>query len=110
MVSQPAVLLDLYKMRVGSCCCYPPPLSSPPHAHTSHVPHVQAGSEFMLPLANAETLALLGVSVAELTELCAACTHFVRFVLDELQDDPAGQQGAPPPLAAAATAAAAVQG
>lgn len=55
---------------------------------TSAKESCQAGSEFMLPLCNKETLALLGVSVQELKELSAACTSFIRYVLDQLQDDP----------------------
>jgi hypothetical protein len=49
----------------------------------------QAGSEFMLPLSSTRTLECLGVSPAELAELCSACTHFIRFVLDQVQDQPA---------------------
>jgi len=47
-----------------------------------------AGAEFMLPLANRATLDLIGLSVAELEELCAAATRFMRFVIDRVQDEP----------------------
>ena len=47
-----------------------------------------AGAEFMLPLCNEETLSLLGISVEELKELGQACTAFVRFVIDKVQDEP----------------------
>mmetsp|Transcript_8925 Transcript_8925/g.19044 ORF Transcript_8925/g.19044 Transcript_8925/m.19044 type:complete len:536 (+) Transcript_8925:283-1890(+) len=49
----------------------------------------RAGQEFMLPLANLETLELLGISPGELEGLCRACTHFMRHVLDQVQDCPA---------------------
>lgn len=48
----------------------------------------QAGQEFLLPLANAATLNMLGISEGELTELCSACTHFMRYVVDQVQDNP----------------------
>lgn len=48
----------------------------------------QSGAEFMLPLCNQETLSLLGISLDELKELCKACTSFVRFVVDQVQDEP----------------------
>lgn len=47
-----------------------------------------AGTEFMLPLSNHETLDLLGLRWQELVDLCAACTRFLRFTLDQVQDDP----------------------
>jgi hypothetical protein len=31
---------------------------------------------------------MLGISPSELRELCAAATHFMRFVLDQVQDNP----------------------
>jgi hypothetical protein len=31
---------------------------------------------------------MLGISEGELTELCAACTHFMRYVVDQVQDSP----------------------
>jgi len=47
-----------------------------------------AGAKFMLPLANRATLDLIGLSVAELEELCSAATSFMRFVVDRVQDEP----------------------
>lgn len=47
-----------------------------------------AGAEFMLPLANRATLDLIGLSVAELEELCTAATGFMRFVVDRVQNEP----------------------
>ena len=32
-----------------------------------------------------ETLSLLGISVPELTELCTACTGFIRYVVDQVR-------------------------
>jgi hypothetical protein len=46
-----------------------------------------AGVEFMLPLANRATLELLGLTQAEIEELCSAATGFMRFVLDRVQDE-----------------------
>lgn len=46
----------------------------------------QAGSDFMLPLANPESLALLGISLPELTQLCTAATQFIGFVVDKTQE------------------------
>ena len=48
-----------------------------------------AGADFMLPLANRDTLALLGLGREELMDLCATATRFLRHVLDKVQDDPA---------------------
>jgi hypothetical protein len=48
----------------------------------------QAGSEFMLPLACARTLRLLGISEQELGQLCGAATAFIRHVVDRVQDAP----------------------
>jgi hypothetical protein len=47
------------------------------------------GTDFMLPLANRETLALLGILPEEMRSLCAYCTGFIRFILDRVQDAPA---------------------
>ena len=47
-----------------------------------------AGVEFMLPLANRDTLDLLGLAQSELEELCVAATGFMRHVLDQVQDEP----------------------
>lgn len=58
----------------------------PTSASTPPQPTPQCGSDFMLPLCNAQSLALLGIEVAEVAELCAACTAFVRHVLDRTSD------------------------
>ncbi|KXZ47374.1 hypothetical protein GPECTOR_36g95 [Gonium pectorale] len=55
---------------------------------TSAKETAQSGQEFLLPLCNADTLAVLGISPAELAELCSASTHFIRYVLDQVQDNP----------------------
>jgi len=47
-----------------------------------------AGVEFMLPLTNRRTLEVIGLAQADLEELCATCTGFVRYVLDRVQDEP----------------------
>jgi hypothetical protein len=46
------------------------------------------GIDFMMPLCNAETIALLGLTADDLSELSLSCTHFVRHVLDSLEDSP----------------------
>jgi hypothetical protein len=48
----------------------------------------KCGSEFMLPLSSRRTLELLGITQAELTELSSYCTHFVRHVINTVQDCP----------------------
>lgn len=47
-----------------------------------------AGVEFMLPLSRRETLDTLGVSVDELQSLCTGATRFVRYLLDQVEDQP----------------------
>jgi len=47
-----------------------------------------AGAEFMLPLANRETLELLGLSWDELVDLCRGATGYLRHVLDKVEDEP----------------------
>jgi hypothetical protein len=47
-----------------------------------------AGVEFMLPLANRQTLALLDLDWSELVELCQGATSFMRHVLDQVEDAP----------------------
>lgn len=54
-------------------------------AQATHKP----GTEFLMPLANRETLELLGLSLEELLELCETTTSFVRDLLDRVQDEPA---------------------
>lgn len=46
------------------------------------------GSDHILPLCRPASLAALGIGAAELAQLCAACTAFVRFVVDAVQDSP----------------------
>ena len=36
------------------------------------------------PCLSPETLALLRISPAELSELCAACTAFIRYIVDQV--------------------------
>jgi hypothetical protein len=55
----------------------------PPHFPVCLRP--QAGQEFLLPLCCDDTLGVLGIAREELAELCAACTHFIRFVLDQVR-------------------------
>jgi hypothetical protein len=47
-----------------------------------------AGTEFMLPLANRETWAQIGVDMDEMLEVCSAVTGFTRYLLDRVQDRP----------------------
>ena len=42
------------------------------------------GTEFMLPLCNDETLDLLGITAAEMQELCRVATDYVRHAIDEI--------------------------
>lgn len=42
------------------------------------------GSDFMFPLCNRQTLDLLGISDAEMRELCRVATEFVRHAIDEI--------------------------
>ena len=46
------------------------------------------GVDFMLPLCNARTLALLDLSLEEVESLCTAATGYVRHVLDQVEDNP----------------------
>jgi hypothetical protein len=68
---------------------HPTPLSLINNITTSAQATHRPGLEFMLPLANRETLELLGLSLEELLELCEAATSFVRDMLDRVQDEPA---------------------
>jgi hypothetical protein len=61
------------------------------------------GTDFMFPLANAESLALFGLEERDLLAVCRTATRFVRHVLDEVEDQPArfglpGRQAAVPAL------------
>jgi hypothetical protein len=47
------------------------------------------GTEFLLPLADRDTLELLGISIEEMLELCETTTRFIRNILDRVQDEPA---------------------
>jgi hypothetical protein len=78
----------------------PSPLSLINNITASAQAKQASGAEFMLPLCNAETLALLGMSEAELRPLCRAATRFLRHVLDQTQDQPA-LLGLPTPVTAA---------
>ena len=46
------------------------------------------GTDFMLPLANHETLDLLRIKPAQMEALCGYCTGFMRHILDQLQKQP----------------------
>lgn len=48
----------------------------------------RAGTDFMLPLCNAETLDILEIDREQMKGVCAYCTAYVRFVLDTLQAEP----------------------
>lgn len=60
------------------------------------------GSDFLLPLANPQTLELVGLSRAELRTLCSICTGYVAHVIDRLDEDPARFGLCPTPLEACA--------
>lgn len=47
-----------------------------------------SGVEFMLPLANQETLDLLDISWADLVRLCAGATRFVGYIVDQVEQRP----------------------
>ena len=66
----------------------PVPLSLINNVTASAQAKQAAGVEFMLPLANPETLALLGIPPADLLALCETATRFVRHLLDRVQDEP----------------------
>jgi hypothetical protein len=46
------------------------------------------GTDFMFPLANVRTLKMFQITEEEMLALCRTCTQYVRFVLDQVQDDP----------------------
>jgi len=46
------------------------------------------GTDFMLPLSNAETLELLEIDHEQMKALCAYCTGYVRYILDCVQESP----------------------
>lgn len=46
------------------------------------------GTDFMLPLCNEETLALLGILPEQLEVLCGYCTGYVRHILDQTEQRP----------------------
>jgi hypothetical protein len=46
------------------------------------------GVEFMLPLANRETLALLDLQPKQMQELCRFATGFIRYTLDKVHHQP----------------------
>ena len=47
------------------------------------------GTDYMFPLANRETLALFGLTEQDITALCRGATGYVRYVLDQVEDQPA---------------------
>jgi hypothetical protein len=42
----------------------------------------------MMALCSVKTLDLIGMGALKLQEVCALGTHFVRYVLDQVQDAP----------------------
>jgi hypothetical protein len=46
------------------------------------------GVDYMLPLCNPRTLEAIGLSLEELESVCAAATGYVRYVLDQVEDQP----------------------
>ncbi len=46
------------------------------------------GTDFMLPLCNADTLALLEIKREDLEAVCASCVGYVRHILDQMQQRP----------------------
>ena len=48
----------------------------------------RSGTEFMLPLCNAETLEILGISREQMMEVCKYCVCYVRYILDQVQAVP----------------------
>lgn len=62
-----------------------------------------AGVEHMLPLANAKTLQLLGLSLEDLRQVSALATGYVRFVLNQVQAAPS-RLGLPAPINSASSA------
>jgi hypothetical protein len=44
---------------------------------------LKQGQEFMLPLANIETLQLLDIDMSEMNELSKHCSHFMAFLLEK---------------------------
>jgi hypothetical protein len=46
------------------------------------------GSDYVLPLCNSRTLQTLGLAPADLEQLCAISTGYVRHVLDRVEDQP----------------------
>jgi hypothetical protein len=54
----------------------------------SAVREQKSGVDYMLPLCNPDTLALLDLSVADLKAVCSMATRYLRSVLDKVQDQP----------------------
>lgn len=46
------------------------------------------GTDFMFPLANRKTLKMFQIEEEEVLALCRTCTRYVRYVLDQVQDNP----------------------
>jgi len=59
------------------------------HNLINNITHASAnykvnGTDFMLPLCNRETLALLGITENEMGELCRVATEYVRYAIDQI--------------------------
>ncbi len=46
------------------------------------------GTDFMLPLCNEETLDILGIDADQMKRVCAYCSRYVRYILDQVQAKP----------------------
>ncbi len=46
------------------------------------------GADYMLPLCNRNTMALLGLTDTDMHDLCEFATGYVRYVVDQVQDEP----------------------
>jgi len=51
------------------------------------VPHAK-GTDFMFPLANRSTLAMFDLSEEQIRAVCHGATRYVRYVLDQVQQEP----------------------
>jgi hypothetical protein len=65
-----------------------PTLASLINNVTASAARGRPGSDYLLPLANRQTLELIGLSRAELQALCSICNRYVGHVLDRLHDEP----------------------
>ncbi|MFN4257719.1 MAG: hypothetical protein ACK4RK_00345 [Gemmataceae bacterium] len=62
--------------------CFINNISTSAHANN------RSGTDYMLPLTNRKTLTLLNLRMEQLRQLCVFCTHFMRYVLDVLHEQP----------------------